>query len=93
MKKNLVYLLLPHLSFGILAPAFVLLHSDASEETIALITTEKELEILIVGAQSQPRYLMKTIGIIGKLIPEENIFERFTDCKSFVISKQAKITA
>lgn len=38
-------MLLLHLSFGILAPAFVLLHSDASEDTIALITTEKELDL------------------------------------------------
>ncbi len=62
-------------------------------EDVFMDLIDKEIEILIVGTQSQPRYLMKTIGIIGKLIPEENIFERFTDCKSFVISKQAKITA
>ncbi|MEK9852672.1 MAG: STAS domain-containing protein, partial [Flavobacteriaceae bacterium] len=62
-------------------------------EDVFMDLIDKEIEILIIGTQSQPRYLMKTIGIIGKLIPEENIFERFTDCKSFVISKQAKITA
>ena len=45
MKKSLVYLLLLHLSFGILAPALVLLDSDTSEETIALITNEKELDM------------------------------------------------
>lgn len=62
-------------------------------EDVLMDLIDKEIEILIVGIQSQPRYLMKTIGIIGKLIPEENIFERFTDCKYFVISKQAKIMA
>lgn len=38
-------MLLLHLSFGILTPALLLLHSDTSEETIALITTEKELDM------------------------------------------------
>ena len=47
---------------------------------------EKELDL-------EEEEFEKTIGIIGKLIPEENFSERFTDCKSFVISKQAKITA
>lgn len=45
MKKSLVFLLLLHLSFGILTPALLLLHSDTFEETIALITTEKELDM------------------------------------------------
>jgi hypothetical protein len=51
-----------------------------------IIKNEKELDL-------EEEEFEKTIGIIGKLIPEENIFERFNDCKSFVISKQAKIKA
>jgi len=62
-------------------------------EDVLMDLIDKEIEILIVGIQSQPKYLMKTIGIIGKMIPEENIFEQFTDCKSFVISKEAQIKA
>ncbi len=45
MKQSIVYLLLLHINLGILAPSFVLLYSDASEETVALITTEKELDM------------------------------------------------
>jgi SulP family sulfate permease len=62
-------------------------------EDVLLDLNEKEIEILIVGIQSQPKYLMKTIGILGELIPEERIFDRFADCKAFIIEEQAKITA
>lgn len=56
-------------------------------EDVLLDLTEKEIKIFIVGLQSQPKYLMKTIGIIGKLIPEDRIFDRFSECKSFIIDK------
>ena len=46
----------------------------------------------MVGIQSQPKYLMKMIGIIGELIPEERIFDRLADCREFIIDEQAKIT-
>ena len=62
-------------------------------EDVLLDLNEKEIEILIVGIQSQPKYLMKTIGILGELIPKERIFDRFSDCKAFIIEEQAKITA
>ena len=62
-------------------------------EDVLLDLNEKEIEILIVGIQSQPKYLMKTIGILGELIPKERIFDRFADCKAFIIEEQAKITA
>lgn len=35
---------------------------------------------------------MRTIGIIGKLIPEEHIFENFENCKKFVKEKHVNIT-
>ena len=62
-------------------------------EDVLLDLNEKEIEILIVGLQSQPKYLMKTIGIIGKLIPEERTFDHFAACRAFIIDEQAKITA
>jgi SulP family sulfate permease len=62
-------------------------------EDVLLDLNEKEIEILIVGMQSQPKYLMKTIGIIGKLIPEERTFDEFAACRAFIIEEQAKITA
>lgn len=62
-------------------------------EDVLMDLINKEIEILMVGIQSQPKYLMKTIGIIGKLIPEERTFDRFTKCKAFIIKEQSKITA
>ena len=62
-------------------------------EDVLLDLYQKEIEILMVGIQSQPKYLMKMIGIIGELIPEERIFDRFADCREFIIDEQAKITA
>jgi hypothetical protein len=46
-----------------------------------------------VGIQKQPKYLMKTIGIIGKLIPEEQVFTDFSSCKKYVIDEHKSITA
>ena len=62
-------------------------------EDVLLDLYQKEIEILMVGIQSQPKYLMKMIGIIGELIPEERIFDRFANCRKFIIEEQAKITA
>jgi len=53
-----------------------------------LIELEKnKITVLIVGIEAQPRYLMRGIGIIDKLIPENHIFESFDECKKWV-SKQ-----
>ena len=62
-------------------------------EDVLLDLYQKEIEILMVGIQSQPKYLMKMIGIVGELIPEERIFDRFANCREFIIEEQAKITA
>ena len=62
-------------------------------EDVLLDLYQKEIEILMVGIQSQPKYLMKMIGIIGELIPEERIFDRFADCREFIIDEQSKIKA
>ena len=62
-------------------------------EDVLLDLYQKEIEILMVGIQSQPKYLMKMIGIIGELIAEERIFDRFANCRKFIIEEQAKITA
>ena len=53
-------------------------------EPLSSEDVEKEIEILMVGIQSQPKYLMKMIGIIGELIPEERIFDRFADCREYI---------
>ena len=62
-------------------------------EDVLLDLNQQNIDTLIVGVQSQPKYLMKTIGIIGKLIPEEQIFENFEECRNYVIEKNAEVTA
>ncbi|MDA1288822.1 MAG: SulP family inorganic anion transporter [Bacteroidetes bacterium] len=62
-------------------------------EDVLLNLNQQNIDTLIVGVQSQPKYLMKTIGIIGKLIPEEQIFENFEECRNYVIEKNAEVTA
>ena len=44
----------------------------------------------MLGIQSQPKYLMKMIEIIGELIPKERIFDRLADCKESIIDEQDK---
>ena len=41
----------------------------------------------MTGIQSQPMRLMKTIGILGELIPVERVFKSLTDSKSFLIDQ------
>jgi len=62
-------------------------------EDVLMDLKQKNIEILFVGIQKQPKYLMKTIGIIGKLIPETHVFENFESCKKFVIEEYANIKA
>jgi len=62
-------------------------------EDVLLDLNQQNIDTLIVGVQSQPKYLMKIIGIIGKLIPEEQIFENFEECRNYVIEKNAEVTA
>jgi len=62
-------------------------------EDVLMDLKQKNIEILFVGIQKQPKYLMKTIGIIGKLIPETHVFENFESCKKFVIEEYVNIKA
>ena len=41
----------------------------------------------MTGIQSQPMQLMKTIGILGELIPVERVFKSLADSKSFLIDQ------
>jgi SulP family sulfate permease len=62
-------------------------------EDVLMDLIQKDIEILFVGLQPQPNYLMKTIGIIGKLIPEEQVFDDFKSCKKYVTDAHASISA
>ena len=57
-------------------------------EDVLMDLNQKNIDCLMVGVKSQPKYLMKSIQIIDKLIPEDRLFESFEDCKNWVVSKQ-----
>ena len=56
-------------------------------EDVILDLDKKDIKIIMAGIQSQPMQLMKTIGILGELIPEERIFKSLSDSKSFLIDQ------
>ena len=62
-------------------------------EDVLMDLNQKDIEIIIVGLKEQPKYLMKTIGILGNLIPEERVFNEFEACKKYVIDEHASINA
>ena len=55
-------------------------------EDVLLDLDKKNIKILIAGIQSQPMHLMKTIGILGELVPKERIFATLSDSKAFIIN-------
>jgi len=57
-------------------------------EDVLLDLDKKNIKTLITGIQSQPIHLMKTIGILGKLIPEERVFDSLADSKTFIIDNK-----
>lgn len=55
----------------------------AMEDTL-LDLKNKEVEVLFVGLQEQPKYMMERIDIIPDFIPREHIFEEFDDCVEWI---------
>lgn len=50
-----------------------------------IINLERQgIEVLLVGVQEQPKYLMKVIGMIGELIEEEHLFENFSTARLWI---------
>ena len=56
-------------------------------EDVILDLNKKDIKIIMTGIQSQPMQLMKTIGILGELIPGERVFKSLADSKSFLIDQ------
>ena len=56
-------------------------------EDVILDLDKKDIKIIMTGIQSQPMQLMKKIGILGELIPEERVFKSLADSKSFLIDQ------
>ena len=55
----------------------------ALEDTL-MDLKNKEVEVLFVGLQEQPKYMMERINIIPDLILREHIFEEFDDCVEWI---------
>ena len=55
-------------------------------EDVLLDLNKNKIKILIAGIQPQPMQLMKTIGILGELIPKERIFDTLSDSKAFIVN-------
>lgn len=53
-------------------------------EDILIDLKNKDTEILLVGIQTQPEYLMRKIEIIPNLVPEELSFKTFQECLEWV---------
>ena len=56
-------------------------------EDVLMELNEKNIVCFMVGIQSQPKLLMKSIGILNTLIPQEHTFESFKDCRSWIIKE------
>ena len=55
-------------------------------EAIIIDLVKKEKAVLLVGIDQQPKYMMERVDIIPDLIPEEQIFDTFEDCLSWIIT-------
>ncbi len=56
-------------------------------EDVILDLNKENITVLLAGIQSQPKLLMKKIGILEKLIPNDRVFESTNDSKSFIVKK------
>lgn len=54
-------------------------------EDILIDLKKKEIEILMVGIQKQPEYLLRKIEIIPNLVEEEFSFKTFKECLTWVL--------
>ena len=41
--------------------------------------------VLLVGINNQPKYMMERIDIIPDLIPEEHLFQNFNNCLKWIM--------
>jgi len=55
----------------------------AMEDVLVDLVKEGK-RVLLVNIIEQPRYMMERIDIIPDLIPEEQIFDNFEDCLSWI---------
>ena len=53
-------------------------------EDVIIDLEHQGIEVLLIGVQEQPKYLMKVIGMIGELIEEEHLFENFSTARLWI---------
>ena len=53
-------------------------------EDMLLDLRDKNIKVVFVGLQKQPRYIMERIDIIPDFISEEQIFDDFSNCVTWV---------
>ena len=53
-------------------------------EDVLIDMESKNIHPVLVGLKDQPNFMLRRIGIIGDLVPEENVFESFTECVKWI---------
>ncbi|MFC4722686.1 SulP family inorganic anion transporter [Geojedonia litorea] len=53
-------------------------------EDVLVDLRKQNINVLLVGVLSQPKYMMERIDIIPDLIPKEHIFSNFKDCLTWI---------
>lgn len=53
-------------------------------EDVLIDLVQQGVTPLLVGVKKQPEYLMRAIGIIGKLVDEEHSFSNFEKCRHWI---------
>ena len=53
-------------------------------EDVLVELSRQNISILLVNVLNQPRYMMERIDIIPDLVPEEQIFDTFKECLSWI---------
>jgi SulP family sulfate permease len=60
-------------------------------EDVIMELSQKGIKTLVVGVQSQPLYLMKSIGIVNTLVPAEQVFDTFKEAQQWVIQQNGTL--
>lgn len=55
-------------------------------EDVLLGLIDKNIDVLIVGLQEQPRLRLMSIRIIPELVTTEHLFKNFKDCLNFIVA-------
>lgn len=59
-------------------------------EDAVLALKEKDVIVLITGIQEQPKDMLKNIGLLSGLIPDEHVFSTFSECISAMEAGEVK---